>query len=830
MRIERGRPVDAVLAAVATFVAGWPLAGLVQAQPWVYPTMAVLAVVVVVGVLARGLRAPGWAVVALQAVLAALTLVWTHAPGNLRYGLPTAGTATDVGALWTEGMVTIQTYAVPAPATPGLTFLVACGLAAVGLAVDAVGVTARSPALAGVPLLLLCALTASNTGEPLHPRYFLATALAWLLLLGRQGLGSVRAWSSGHAGSHRAVSSVDTGAAVAGGTRRYGSLARGLGGIGLGLAVVVPLGLPHLPPTTLLEGLSRAGDGTGSGGVTFTETLDLAADLADRSNAPVIRYRADERRPPPLRVTVSSRYVDGQWLPSPRDPLDITAPRPYIGAPVGLDPALPAEARTVTVLENALEAPQVAVPHPLVGGDFGEVPWGVDPFTQTAVVGGAADSYEATYLLLPPGETLPAHIGEPVATTPPPVASTQAQPDGTIFELDADGEIVAYVQPDGNRVVPRPDGGYLLTAPDGTVLRDVVPGGADPAVLAVDRPSRERVEALTEEVVGEATNAVDVARAIQDYLRGPEFTYSLTLAETGTDADGQPLDPLSNFLETKQGYCTQFATAMVMMARAEGIPARIAVGFLPGDEAEDGTRTIVAADAHAWPELFVNGLGWTRFEPTPGERSGTAPLYRTPSEAAAPIPAPDPTVGDVDPGERPTTDADAVGGAPGSGWTDALPRLGQGLLALAALAALLGVLPLAGRWRRESWRRGARTDADRVEGEWHVLVTSLADLGVPGVAGRSPRQAEAYVSEAADLDPVTAAALGRAVARVEALRYAPGGAAPGTMREDVHRVVERRRAGLSRRDRLAALLWPRSGREQLRRWAGSTRRTLLRRA
>ena len=54
--------------------------------------------------------------------------------------------------------------------------------------------------------------------------------------------------------------------------------------------------------------------------------------------------------------------------------------------------------------------------------------------------------------------------------------------------------------------------------------------------------------------------------AIQSYLRGGAFSYSLTLAAPVPGPDGSPLDPISNFLETKVGYCVQFATAMVMMS------------------------------------------------------------------------------------------------------------------------------------------------------------------------------------------------------------------------------------------------------------------------
>ena len=80
------------------------------------------------------------------------------------------------------------------------------------------------------------------------------------------------------------------------------------------------------------------------------------------------------------------------------------------------------------------------------------------------------------------------------------------------------------------------------------------------------------------------------------------------------------------FLQTKRGYCVQFSSAMIMMARESGIPARMAVGFLPGTP--DGSERVVRVnDAHAWPELWFPELGWVRFEPTPGVRSGLPPTW-----------------------------------------------------------------------------------------------------------------------------------------------------------------------------------------------------------
>ena len=130
---------------------------------------------------------------------------------------------------------------------------------------------------------------------------------------------------------------------------------------------------------------------------------------------------------------------------------------------------------------------------------------------------------------------------------------------------------------------------------------------------------------LLAELTDEGDSPLEVARAIQAYLRGPEFTYSLELAEERGDGS-LPEEPLARFLETKRGYCIQFSSAMIMLARAAGIPARMAVGFLPG-VADGDDQVVRVSDAHAWPELYFPRLGWVRFEPTPGTRSGVAPAY-----------------------------------------------------------------------------------------------------------------------------------------------------------------------------------------------------------
>ncbi|MBL7501608.1 transglutaminase domain-containing protein [Frankia sp. CNm7] len=135
-----------------------------------------------------------------------------------------------------------------------------------------------------------------------------------------------------------------------------------------------------------------------------------------------------------------------------------------------------------------------------------------------------------------------------------------------------------------------------------------LPGDLDPRV-------RELAQSLA---AGKATG-YDKVRAIQDYFHGGTFTYDLS------GAPSVPTGALSEFLFVgKKGYCEQFASAMTVLVRALGIPARVAVGFLGGTRAADGSWVVKNQDAHAWPEVWLPGTGWIPFEPTPLPDSAVA--------------------------------------------------------------------------------------------------------------------------------------------------------------------------------------------------------------
>ena len=126
----------------------------------------------------------------------------------------------------------------------------------------------------------------------------------------------------------------------------------------------------------------------------------------------------------------------------------------------------------------------------------------------------------------------------------------------------------------------------------------------------------DEIAALTTQVIGDALTQDDILTAIETYLRGPGFTY--TLNPTWNNQG----DPVWDFLQAKQGYCVHYATAMAVMAMSVGITMQVSVGYLPGMVESDDWRGVTGSRAHMWPEAYFSGVGWVRYEPTPAIQSG----------------------------------------------------------------------------------------------------------------------------------------------------------------------------------------------------------------
>ena len=126
----------------------------------------------------------------------------------------------------------------------------------------------------------------------------------------------------------------------------------------------------------------------------------------------------------------------------------------------------------------------------------------------------------------------------------------------------------------------------------------------------------ERVNGQANAVTREATNPYDKARAIEEFLRTFDYDVGGGAGSYGPDFGDDRVD---HFLfESQAGHSDHFASAMTVMLRAVGIPARMISGYGPGvPDPERMAFTVGGTDRHSWPQAFFPGLDWVDFEPSP---------------------------------------------------------------------------------------------------------------------------------------------------------------------------------------------------------------------
>ncbi|HTX90499.1 MAG TPA: transglutaminaseTgpA domain-containing protein [Anaerolineales bacterium] len=187
----------------------------------------------------------------------------------------------------------------------------------------------------------------------------------------------------------------------------------------------------------------------------------------------------------------------------------------------------------------------------------------------------------------------------------------------------------------------------LVPVADEQTLRqagEIYPDWVRERFLALPPEIPERVKALALRLTAEALTPYDRAVAIEEYLR--TFPYTLDVPYPP-----QQRDVVDYFLfDLKKGYCDYFATSMVVLARAAGIPARLAVGYAPGTFNLNSRRFVVTeADAHSWAEVYFPGIGWMPFEATPSrpalDRSQPLPAETPPAIIPSALPAGQPAAG-----------------------------------------------------------------------------------------------------------------------------------------------------------------------------------------
>ncbi|MBK8435747.1 MAG: transglutaminase domain-containing protein [Austwickia sp.] len=731
----------AVLTALGTMTSGWALTPLFRETLWV-PTAAVLILTVLVsGVLARSWFTRRWPVVAVQTASVVLVTGWLfHQPLSARiaseadtlwFGLPSPATVGAWGELILDAAAVLRSSTSPVPVTPGIVFLLSVSIGLLALAADVIGVSLALPALAGLPMLAPYLTAVANSNGALPWGYFVAAALGWLLVLVEADRVLLSRWQARPDPPPTPPGASDPSGGATGriGASRW-SAAAAVGGSALVVAILAAQLLPQLPVRYLAEGLGRGGLG-GGGRVGFSTSLDLRTSLRASDQSAVLRYRTDDPSPGPLRVLVSDRFTGDGWEHQPPDATPTTRPTM---PPSGFEDRVPTLVRSLSVERTDLDSPHAAAPFGLTKGSMTDAQWAIDRRTGVIVVDRTPTSYQLEYVVPDP---TPAQLQE--ADTP------LARWDRERASLSIDQQDEALIE---------------------NALIGVVPDRATPYQAAV---------------------------RIQDWLRSPAFTYSLDgvpepQPSGSTRAPGQP-SLLARFLQSKRGYCTHFATTMVLAARARGIPARMAYGFLPGTRVGEGYE-VRQSDAHAWPELYFPAIGWLRFEPTPSQRSGVPPAW-APGRYGA-------TTGPTLPSEGATTSAEASptdAASTASAQRDREGALGleeqdaqaQGPwwwplpLAMLGLGMASLVMPVAARAARRRSLAAAADAAGRAEIEWDYLTSTLADLGLRPEGQRTLTEQQEFYRHAAVLDPEQQQSLRTVTQTLERARYAP----PGTSLPDI---------------------------------------------
>lgn len=246
----------------------------------------------------------------------------------------------------------------------------------------------------------------------------------------------------------------------------------------------------------------------------------------------------------------------------------------------------------------------------------------------------------------------------------------------------------------------------------------------------------DRVLSLSESLTRDRETVYDKAVSIEQFIRRYQYTLATPVVPEGWDA-------VDFFLfESKVGYCDYFASAMVLLLRLQGVPARMATGFVAGTLNNDtGRYEVTEEDLHSWPEVYFPAYGWIAFEP-----SGYRAEINRP-ESAADLSAADPDIDEAldeeleelalllgleDP---PVTGADLVSAA--ASWRPSLPNVLPAIVVIVAAFGLYRLIRLL-RERRMPSREMVRR-----------LYRRMVFLG--GLLGRKRRPAETPLEYAAAL-------------------------------------------------------------------------------
>jgi transglutaminase-like putative cysteine protease len=760
-----------VAAACAVILASISLYPIFTGTTWFWAGCGSAVVIALAGTATRLRRLP--VPVTLLAGVLALFLYLNLAFANARslyHLLPTPG---SLAALWHtagQGFHQASIYAPPVPGLRGMVLLAAGGIGIAALLTDLIAVRLGSAALAGLPLLLLFT-------EPFTlsvSRGFVGTTLAFIIGVA----GYLALLSSEGRDRIRAWEQAEAAGHYAPDTRPLAAAGRRVGTASVLLALCLPLFLPGLHTTRLFGGQPGIGGKGGSGGAAVgfpSPDVQLSQELHAGKVSTVLTYTSSNAADPGyLQIYVLDKLTDTAGWQLHGQPQSLVPVSPQLPVPPGLT-----ETAGLTTQRTSIK-----IAHGVGDDELSALPV---PYPATSIsVKGDVRADRATLMVLDPGVSL----------------------------SDLTYTVTSVSEAPGSQVLS------AAPPPSASITSHYrsVPAAYDPL----------RAVALNVVQAAGAKTPFEEAIALQNWLAGGSFKYTLS-APTVLTAAG-----LTNFLTvSKKGYCQQFSSAMAVLARLLGIPSRVAYGFTAGSPNGSGSYRVTNHDAHAWPELFFQGYGWLRFEPTPGGLDGQATAY-APSYSATPGGVTGPPGLGVGPtssaGAGPTSSASiqglppniaellgrepggtpvaAIGGDTFSPW-EIFGLVVAGLVVVALIApwsARLAVRQL--RWRRV--RRQRARDIAWAHAAWQELRDDLMDYGAGYLPSESPRAVAARAGEGLVLTGTARVALGRIAMAEERARYAPAPADGSGLRADSVAVRRAIAAAVPRGARWRARLLPSS--------------------
>lgn len=736
------------LAWLATVLTAFAFLPALSEKQFIFSAAFVSALVVLVGVGLRTLRTPALLVLAAQlvALVEILLVIYGH---ELAYGLiPTGATFDLLNADLDDAMNIAQTYAAPAPPSPGLTLMVVFYVGLIAALVDFCAITMRRVPLAGLPLLALYSVPVASLPHGVPFLGFLPGAIGFVAMLMVDERDRLAHWGRLVARdlSPDPDSTIDTSGLAASG-RRISSLA-------LATAVIVPIFVPVLS-STLLNG---PGDGTGNGkGNVFTFTdpmVSLASSLKRKDPVDILTVTGDTR-PQYLRLAVLDQPGPNAWTVSP---ISLAATKPansVLPLPTGQSSAIPTSNHDMTVNPTA-EFPQDTVWLPVPFGlrnvnitsDWSYVPQSQVVTANDKVAGATLTTYELTY----------------------------DTPDVSAEQLAAAGEPPSEIKK-----------AYGQVPPD---LPDAV---------------REEARAVT---VG-ASSPFQQAVMLQSFFQDTgNFTYDLNAGYGyGYQAMTKFLDQKRGFCQHFAATMAMMARVLGIPSRVVvGFlqPERTdSEGWVFTSHNVHAWPELYFSGV-GWvkfePTPSVGAPQPSYTQGDIGSLPTTSPSVATQQEQ---------TTIDKNPqsSQDTTTEAGAAGGSGGGGNSAVPSRWWLVAAALVLLACLPAVTRLSIRRRRLT---RPLEDGEAAEAAWLELRDRIIDLRLPWTGSMTPRARQRSVEPMLEGDVEGRAALRRLTLTVERSRYAlsiPEGSTPAEDARTVMGVISRTTDPMQR---VRALVWPSS--------------------